>query len=414
MDGLLRRSLSRGIGPSAQVCPEPEILAAYFDRSLAGDEIAACEMHFAGCARCRQQLAAMVRAGEPPQLPKEKAWAWDWRWLVATAAVLALAATVTWRVVGLRPGSVSKNAAAPLVAMSQPEQPPSPPPTAVPAPSVPEAAAPIEEKKAAREELQATTKRLQDEPAARVDALDKKETPQVSSGANERDAAQSVAPPEGKPNSATEVSPQAAAQPAPSVLGGAIGGALQSQNAPAPAPALKQQLALQPASPPSNAGSPPNAPGNASSPTARQSDAAALSARALNYANAAKVQAAEQRSGAILIRTPDAKILWRVMGGGFIERTVDGGATWQGQQLPETTAEVAAGAAPSAKACWLVGSGGTILLTKDAKTWQKIPPPIPADFTAVMAKDDATATITASGGQKFATSDGGKKWTPAQ
>ena len=70
----------------------------------------------------------------------------------------------------------------------------------------------------------------------------------------------------------------------------------------------------------------------------------------------AKVQTPGQRSGAILIRTPDAKILWRVTSGGFIERTVDGGATWEGQQLPDVKEELTAGAAPSAKVCWLLGT----------------------------------------------------------
>ena len=61
MDGLLRRSLARD---SAAVgdCPDAELLAAYFDQSLGADEAAGYELHFSTCPRCREQLAAMVRA----------------------------------------------------------------------------------------------------------------------------------------------------------------------------------------------------------------------------------------------------------------------------------------------------------------------------------------------------------------
>ena len=62
MDGLLRRSLARDSRASGD-CPEAELLAAYFDQSLGADEAAGYELHFSQCARCREQLAAMARAG---------------------------------------------------------------------------------------------------------------------------------------------------------------------------------------------------------------------------------------------------------------------------------------------------------------------------------------------------------------
>ncbi len=64
MDGLLRRNLARD-ADQALVCPEPEVLAAYFERSLDADETETYELHFSQCARCREQLAAMARAGAP-------------------------------------------------------------------------------------------------------------------------------------------------------------------------------------------------------------------------------------------------------------------------------------------------------------------------------------------------------------
>jgi len=61
MDGLLRRSLARD-SAAASDCPDAELLAAYFDQSLASDEAAGYELHFSTCPRCREQLAAMARA----------------------------------------------------------------------------------------------------------------------------------------------------------------------------------------------------------------------------------------------------------------------------------------------------------------------------------------------------------------
>src|SRR5580704_12177843 len=60
---VLRRSLASSPG-AEEACPDPEILAAYSERSLDADETARFELHFSHCARCREQLAAMVRSGE--------------------------------------------------------------------------------------------------------------------------------------------------------------------------------------------------------------------------------------------------------------------------------------------------------------------------------------------------------------
>jgi hypothetical protein len=86
---LLRRTLAAPAGASGSdidACPDPEILAAYFERSLDADEIARCNLHFSQCARCREQLAAMVRSGEFAGAVDEKrarppvvGWNWDWR-----------------------------------------------------------------------------------------------------------------------------------------------------------------------------------------------------------------------------------------------------------------------------------------------------------------------------------------------
>ena len=118
-------------------------------------------------------------------------------------------------------------------------------------------------------------------------------------------------------------------------------------------------------------------------------------------------------SPAHIILTPDSKILWRIAGGGFVERSEDGGATWNGT-LPSPNAHFVSGSAPSAKVCWLVGDDGIILLTRDAVNWQTIPPPAREDFVAVSARNRSSATVTTADGRKFTTTNQGESWTPAK
>ena len=111
-----------------------------------------------------------------------------------------------------------------------------------------------------------------------------------------------------------------------------------------------------------------------------------------------------------VFQTPNTNVLWRSADGGFVERSPDGGATWEGQPLPGLSGEITAGSSPTPKICWLVGSAGTIFMTKDATNWTKIAAPVSADFTAVTAKDASNATVTAADGRQFQTTDAGKHW----
>jgi hypothetical protein len=113
-----------------------------------------------------------------------------------------------------------------------------------------------------------------------------------------------------------------------------------------------------------------------------------------------------------IIPTPDPKIMWRIAGGGSIERSEDGGTSWATQTVDQTQS-ILSGSAPDSRTCWLAGRGGLIRLTKDAKKWRKIKPPVSDDFTAISAKSSRDATVTTSGGQAFTTSNGGKSWQPS-
>ncbi len=97
------------------------------------------------------------------------------------------------------------------------------------------------------------------------------------------------------------------------------------------------------------------------------------------------------------------------MPGGAVQRSTDGGSTWQTQQTG-VTGTLTAGASPSPLVCWVVGPRGRVLLSTDGTTWKQVPVSEPIDLVSVTATDDKTATVTASDGRTFATADGGATW----
>src|ERR1700723_1670095 len=132
MAGLLRQSLAQDAGAGSglgEECPGPEILAAYFDRALDAQETSRYDLHFSHCSACREQLAAMARAGDAPDVKdaeKKTAGAWDWlagpRWLMPVAAMLVallVFAGIAWRV--WRPVVPANQ-----IAMTRPDAVPSP------------------------------------------------------------------------------------------------------------------------------------------------------------------------------------------------------------------------------------------------------------------------------------------------
>ena len=75
-----------------------------------------------------------------------------------------------------------------------------------------------------------------------------------------------------------------------------------------------------------------------------------------------------------MIGTPPASVMWRIQPRGMIERSSDGGATWQAQ-LTDEDVELSAGSAPTTTVCWVVGRRGVVLLTTDGQTWTRVTPP---------------------------------------
>ena len=63
LDAMMRTSLASGLDTSGSGCPDPDLLAAYAENTLAPDERTKWNAHVAGCAVCQRQLSALARAG---------------------------------------------------------------------------------------------------------------------------------------------------------------------------------------------------------------------------------------------------------------------------------------------------------------------------------------------------------------
>jgi len=363
---LLRQSLR----DSGENCPGPDILAAYFERSLDVEESAQYERHLSRCTRCREQLAALDRAcpphepaGAQPHQPSFWPSLLDWRWLAPVAAALIVVAV--WMVRWPTPKQAGESPH--LVAMSQPKQ--------APATS------------AAPESASENGSALSGVPAA-------KPAPNLRSDLSlPGKPSPRAAPPPSSKEAATDslVAGNIASSPAPPLAASESGGATKR--------GLAQEATTSPVSP------------EPSSMETKSHPASAAARMSVQGVKVGALEAVDRPSTSEIISTPDPKVLWRIAVGGFVERSQDGGVSWRAQ-LPISGAQPTAGSAPSATVCWVVGRGSLIALTTNAKDWKRIPPPVPADFVAITAMNVSTATVTTADGRKFITTDGGVDWRP--
>jgi photosystem II stability/assembly factor-like uncharacterized protein len=76
------------------------------------------------------------------------------------------------------------------------------------------------------------------------------------------------------------------------------------------------------------------------------------------------------------------------------------------------SAALVAGSAPAPSVCWVVGAGGTVLLTVDGEHWERRPFPSSIDLSGVRAADARSATVMTRDGRRFDTLDAGLTWSP--
>lgn len=415
---LLRQSLSaKGALPdSGESCADPEILAAYFDRSLDADETAHFESHLSQCSACRRQLAAINRADESAAAdtvgtPKSSSWAWiwNWRWLAPAAAALIIAGV--W--VAGRPMSKSGNQQQPLLAMSQSQNEP-------PVPARPARDYPRDETAtlSAPPYAKAGKEASREFSAADRLSLEKSQPPLVQNHESEKDKESDLAL--NRRNAIGGLADLKKQNEAPSSGSSQAGGIVNGNGATVAGPLEPTQTAesAQSATVESEENSIAPQAGavvtrSKEAPVTARLSTDRLAANAQAKTKALTLQAVERRSSMAIITTPDPKVLWRIAEGGFVERSTDGGGTWKGE-LPSVNAQLTAGFSPSADVCWVVGRSGSIFLTTNASDWKRIQPPVAADLTAITAQDAFSATVTIADGRKFVTTDGGARWNPAQ
>src|SRR5262249_60431203 len=112
---------------------------------------------------------------------------------------------------------------------------------------------------------------------------------------------------------------------------------------------------------------------------------------------------------ALDVVSPNLTIRWRILTGGAVARSIDGGVTWQTQSTG-ATATLTGGAAPAPTVCWLIGPAGIVLLSTDGITWQPVAAPEAVDLVSIRATDGADATLASADGRTFTTIDGGRTW----
>ena len=431
MAGLLRRTLASsaksGSAGGAGDCPTADILAAYYEHSLGADESVHYDLHFSQCAPCREQFAAMARAEDVPQPAPRAGWAWLWNPFFLAPAMAVLALAIFFGVKLNRPVREaaippSQPESAPLVAMSRTDQAPHQEAAAPPPPSAAAGNASSNELKKAPLDSVERDALAQEKQSQLKEPLTPQSAPLADSERSASPAAPSVADKKAQdlPLNGRDLPQSQALRKAETAQKDAEAPQISTQSvvvtAAAPPVQTAQNLATpQNAPAPFASGGAAGAAGSSDeiireSAGRSQAKAPAAISSFAGIAKSQAPQAAAEISTHKVIQTPNTNVLWRSADGGFVERSADGGATWAGQQLPGAGGEIAAGSSPTTKICWLVGSGGTIYMTKDATNWAKIAAPASADFTAVTAKDASNVTVTAADGRQFQTTDGGKHW----
>jgi hypothetical protein len=69
-EAAIRRELQNASRAEVHDCPAPDVLAAYYDRSLARSERASFDSHLISCPQCQSMMAAIARADDTqPSLP---------------------------------------------------------------------------------------------------------------------------------------------------------------------------------------------------------------------------------------------------------------------------------------------------------------------------------------------------------
>jgi hypothetical protein len=326
-------------------CLDAETLAEWADDTLGSHERAIAEAHAASCARCQALLAVMMRTA-PPAVAERPAWRIPaLGWLIPLTA--AAAAVLVWAIVPGRATLPSNDRPVPA-SSERPVSVPGDRPVSVADKGGTPARSAAGTPLPAKPEAQLLRQRTPPRAPADITAA-------PSSPPRQRDASSQEA------------------------RAAALDKVENLDQAPVTASAKEAVVA---AAPPAFRSLVPIASGAALAPSGR--------------------------AGTVIVSSSQAS-RWRIAPRGAVERSTNGGSTWQAQETGATVT-LAGGASPSESVCWLVGPTGTVLLSTDGRSWQRVAFPEATDLISVRAADDKAAVVTASDGRTFSTTDGGLTW----
>jgi hypothetical protein len=475
-DRLFEQALARHLRAAApasdSACLDPEVLAAYHERLLSPEEMAAAKTHLVSCLRCQEILAqveatqdlfenhdresellpALVLSGsieqevtedasEPAALAKsaemrpEKVTEFRakktsvLRWVAPAGAIAA--GLLIW--VGIRDFRPEGKRAEPATQVAENRR--DNPHYSAPAAAT-EGASKQEDETLLREQIPEKLKKQPSTPAAR----DERQNAASLERSSARARADDLKPDKRLPPSAPLSSP------APKIEGLQSGDrtsaanveksrAFEEKSVPSDSAALdftqgKEIEERAVAKPKSDAG----IAGGALSartqpaPSSKTADVAvtaemttAAPAELLSHLESSKKDTNQpaafsrvvlnQNELAAIVAAPGGKSIWRLGEHGAIAHSSDGGKTWESQSAA-LTAKLTNGSAPSKTVCWIIGTSGTLLRTTNAgKHWQLVTSPISEDLGGVHAVDAKHATIwDVPNRLSYETSDGGVTW----
>jgi hypothetical protein len=412
VERLLRSTRHETDAP--QACVSAELLAAWSEGTLARGEARAVEAHASECDRCQAMLAAFARAEPGPGRAAEPFWhGWRLQWL-APAAAVATALAVWVAVPRERPApDQAKTVAGGRTTPGQPrpgadvagvDDRANPAEAAVRPPTIaapPRESAPAASGQESRRGDPAAGRRDRDRSLGAAGNPPVGGVPDKSAARKEEDRAVEDGRAAANPPSAP--SNQIGSTAAKDAARREAGDVSTAASAAVPSDTSGQLSAAPPAA---AAPPPPAAPVTSSAAPARPLQATAEQALRLNRfeANSARV--------AFSVVSPDAVHRWRIDAAGQLQHSSSAGATWQDISLAAPDV-LSGGMSPTGSVCWLVGRNGAVWLTSDGLRFDRRAVPQAIDLISVRATDHRRATVAASDGRSFVTTDGGVTWAPA-
>jgi hypothetical protein len=451
-------SVPGALGSQTPSCLDPEMLAAYHERSLVPEEMNSAKEHIVGCAHCQAilaqleltdaiplalsgkgevpamaaaarapitesvQLAAQPALPEKPRAPRLIRGP-RWQWLVPAGALAA--GLLVW--IGMHENQPLRTPASNEVKVAKLEEPVAPPPalnkqaSSSPSPRSSDELVALPQSRGGAGGVASGTLSRDGESLKRLQeaASGRKAPPVISAPSREgKENEEDLRKDTGAESRAVQVPAEKQADFDAKVA--ASGGLLdkaQVQNQAANIQAQNQMIA-------------PKVPGPAPLGQVEQSKKLKSDSGARYRAEAPPPAPAQPQSAPVagyaasalevvaianphLISAPGTSFVWRAGRSGLIEFSSDNGASWS-RQTSGVLVDLTAGSAPSAKICWMVGRVGAIVLTTDGGThWAIIHSPLDEDLGGIRAVDALHATIwNLRKTKSFETADGGATWKP--